>query len=172
VPQGFWPRLPTAARCAARRRPRTSADELGILGRTLDDDVARPVERRLGIGHVLAKVGRGGLFGDERRVGEQLVGERLEARLAGNLRLGAPLGLVWQVDVLDPGLGVGRQQRGAQLVGELALLFDGGQHRVPALVEFAQVVKALRQHAQLTVVETTRDLLAVPRDEGHGRTLV
>ena len=32
-----------------------------------------------------------------------------------------------------------------QLVGELALLLDGGQHRGPAVVEFPQIPQALLQ---------------------------
>ena len=71
-----------------------------------------------------------------------------------------------------PRLGVGGQTALAQVVGELALLVDGGEHRVAALVQFAQIVQALRERAELAVVEAARDLLAVPRDEGHGRALV
>ena len=77
------------------------ADEFGVLGRALDDDVARPVERRGGVGHVVAEESRGRVLGHQRRIGQQLVGERLEAGFAGDLRLGPPLGLVRQVDVLD-----------------------------------------------------------------------
>ena len=109
---------------------------------------------------------------DEGRIGQQSVGQRFETGFAGDLRLGPPLRLVRQVDVLDPRLGVGGQQRGPQLVGELALLLDGGQHRGPALVEFAQVAEALLEGAELPVVEAAGDLLAVARDERHGRALV
>ena len=44
-----------------------------------------------------------------RRVGEQRVGQRLQPRLLGDLRLGAPLRLVGQIDVFEPRLGVGRR---------------------------------------------------------------
>ena len=58
------------------------------------------------------------------------------------------------------------------VVGELALLLDGGEHRRAALVEFAQVAESLLERAELAVVEAAGDLLAVPRDERHGRALV
>jgi hypothetical protein len=96
----------------------------------------------------------------------------LQTGLAGDLRLGAALGLVRQVDVLDAGLGLRGQQRVAQFVGELALLLDGGQHGLASLVEFPQVAQSLLQRAQLSVVEAAGDLLAVPRDEGDRGPLV
>ncbi len=59
-----------------------------------------------------------------------------------------------------------------QLVGELALLFDGGQHGLTTLVELTQVTQALLERAQLAVVEAAGDLLAVPGDERDRRALV
>ena len=118
-------------------------DELGVLGRPLDDDVAGSVECGGDVGHGLPEERCADGLRHERRIGQQLVGQRFEAGLTRNLRLGAPLGLVGQVDVLEPGLAVGRHYGSAQLVGELALLLDAGQHRGLALVQFAQILQAL-----------------------------
>ena len=110
--------------------------------------------------------------GHQRRIGQQPVGQRLQAGFAGDLRLRPALGLVRQIDVLDAGLGVRRQQRRAQVVGELALLLDGGDHRGAAGVELAEVAETLLQRAELPVVEAAGDLLAVAGDERHRRALV
>ena len=87
------------------------ADQLGLLGDALDQDVARAVERGLGVGDALLGVDelRGLGVRIERGVGEQRVGERLEARLARDLRLGAALGLVGRVQVLQLDLGFARR---------------------------------------------------------------
>ena len=105
-------------------------------------------------------------------VAEQQVGQRLQAGLAGDLRLGTPFRLVGQVEVFQPGLGVGGADLGLELVGQLALGGDLLQDRVPALVEFAQVAQALLERAQLRVVERAGGLLAVPGDERHGGAAV
>ena len=65
----------------------------------------------------------------ERRVAEQGVGQRLEPVLPGDHRLGAPLGLVRQVDVLQAGLRVGREDPRLQRGVELAL--RRGSSRAP-----------------------------------------
>jgi hypothetical protein len=134
--------------------------------------VARAVERRFGVGDVLGAILGGHRHRVERRIGQQSVGQRVQSGFARELRLGAPFRLVGQVDVLDPRLGVGGHQRCPQRVGELALLLDGGQHRVAALVEFAEVAEPLLERAKLPVVEAAGDLLAVPRDERHGGAIV
>ena len=121
---------------------------------------------------VLVQVAFGGRARVRGRVAEQQVRERLEAVLAGDLRLGAPLRLVRQVEVFQPGLGVGRVDLAAQLVGELALLVDRGQDRGAALLELAQVAQPLLQGPQLRVVQGAGGLLAVPGDERHGRPAV
>ena len=102
------------------------AEQGGVFGKVLHQDLARAVEHRLGVG----KTGLGiqilfGLdLGGQVRVGEQRLGERADAGLARNLRLGAALGLVGQVEVFEALLGVGVLDLGAQLGAELALLLD------------------------------------------------
>ena len=100
-------------------------------------------------------------------MGEQLVSERLQPGLAGDLGLGPALRLVRQVDVLQPGLGVGGHDARGQLVVELALGADRLQDGRPPLVQLAQVAQPLLQRAQLRVVQGAGRLLAVPGDERH-----
>ena len=46
------------------------------------------------------------------------------------------------------------------------------EHGRAAVLELAQVAEPLLERAQLCVVEAARDLLAVARDERHGRPAV
>src|SRR5690606_7428714 len=148
------------------------ADQVGVLGEPLDEDRPGAFQRRPGVGHALGDEARGRLGRVERRVAEQLVGQRLQPQLAGDLRFGAPLRLVGQVDVFEAGLGLGRHDLRAQLVVELALRLDRLQDRGPALVELAEVAQPLFERAQLGVVEAAGHLFAVARDERHGRAAV
>ena len=59
----------------------------------------------------------------------------------------------------------------AKFVGELALLVDGLQNRLLALVEFLEVGETLLDLADLNLVKVAVRLLAVARDERHGRPL-
>ena len=144
-------------------RSRRLADEVGVLGETLDENGARPVERGgrrprppwLGVdvsGRLLLRVEAG-------RVAEQRIGQRFEARLARDLGLGAPLRLERQVDVLESGLRVGSEDLRLERVVEFALRFDGFEDRGPALLELAQVAQPLLEGAQLRVVEAAGDFL-------------
>lgn len=150
------------------------ADQVGVLGELLGEDGAGTLQGGRRVGDALVGVherGRGG--GRVRRgVGEQALGERFEARLPGDLRLGAPLGLERQVDVLQPGLGVGRQDPGLQLRVELALFAHGVEDRRPPVLQLAQVAQPLLQGAQLGVVEHLGRFLAVASDERHGGAAV
>ena len=103
----------------------------------------------------------------QRRVGEQPVGQRLDAGLARDQPFAAALGLVGQVQVLQHLLGGGGVDGRAQLGRELALLLDALTHRGTAFVQLAQVAQAHFELAQLVVVQAVGGLLAVARDEGH-----
>ena len=129
--------------------------QLGLLGHALDQDMAGAVERRLGIGHALLAVDElGGLgIGQQRRVGEQRLGQRLQAGLARDLRLGAALGAVGRVQVLQRHLGVGIVDGACQLRRQLALLRDALEHGGAPVLQLAQVAETLLELAQLRVVE-------------------
>ena len=91
---------------------------------------------------------------------------------ARDLRLRATLLLEWQIDVLQARLRVGiidpRLQRGV----ELALFTNGIEHGLAALIQLAEIAQALFQLAQLSVVQRLGGLLAIARDEWHGRSAV
>ncbi len=150
------------------------SDQVGVLGKTLDQNGARAVERRRGIRHVLAGVDEGGSCRLRVALGTryQEIGERHEPGLAGDLGLGAPFRPERQVDVLQPPLAVGRQDCGLERGIELPLLADRGQdHRAP-LLELAQIAEPFFQRAQLRVVQRSGRLLAIARDERHRRPAV
>ena len=107
-----------------------------------------------------------------RLVGEEGVGEWLQAVLAGDLCFGAALGFVGQVKVFEGGFVVGGVDGGAQFGAEFALFVDGGEDGFFARFEFAQVVQAFFEGAQLGVVQSARRFFAVAGDEGHGRTVI
>ena len=149
------------------------ADEFGVLGETLDEDRARAVERLLrALDGVGLQVGFGLRERLALRMGEKRLGERLEAVLARDLRLGAPLRLERQVDVFEPRLGVGLVDLGLERSVELALFADRIEDRSASLLELAQIGETGLERAQLRVVERPGRLLAVAGDEGHGRAFV
>ena len=104
----------------------------------------------------------------ERRVGKQFVGQRLNAEFLGDLALGAALLLERQVNVFQLLFGgcVGNGQ--TQRVGQLALLVDGLEHRLAAVLQLAQIGQALSQVTQLGVVQAASRFLAVAGNKGHG----
>jgi hypothetical protein len=132
--QGFFPQ-PLAQRL----------HEGGVLGPALGQQVAHAVEHRERVGEAAIDVdeGRGLGLRVQRRIGEQLVGQRLEAGLAGDHALGAALLLVRQVEVFQFLLGGRRVDRGGQLGRQLALLLDALEHRGAAVFQLAQVAQRL-----------------------------
>ena len=150
-----------------------------VFGPALAQDVAHAVEHGRHGGEISAGLAvvqhlgglseGGGLHsGVQRRVGKQLVGQGLDAELARDLALGAALLLEGQVDVFQLLLGRRGGNRGAQRVGQLALLVDGLEHGGAAVFQFAQVRQAGFEFTQLDVVQPAGHFLAVTRDEGHG----
>ena len=109
--------------------------------------------------------------GSSSRVGQQRVAQRLQSRLARDLRLGAALRLVGRIQVFQLDLGLRIRDGARQLRRQLALLLDALQHRGAAVLQLAQIAEPLLQLAQLRVVEAAGLLLAVARDERHGRAL-
>ena len=73
------------------------ADEFGVFGKLFHQDGARAVQRGFGVGDVVVGVSGGEGFDVLRLVGEEGVGEWLQAVLAGDLCFGAALGFVGQV---------------------------------------------------------------------------
>lgn len=150
------------------------AEQLGRLAELLGQDVARAVEGRLHVGDALVRVHvRGGFrLRIEERIREERLRERLEPGFPGDLRARAALRLVRQVQILERLLAVGRVDRRAQFVGQLALLVDARDDRRAAFLELAQIQEALFELAQLRVVQVARDFLPVAGDERNGGAFV
>ena len=148
--------------------------EVGVVGVALHEDLAGALQGRLHVGYAplgVHEVRRQGLR-RRARVGGDDFGQGTEAGLARLLRLAAALGLVGTVEVLQAGLAVGGADGRLQLRGEAALGADGVEHRLPPRLQLAQVGQPTLQGAQLGVVQTAGDLLAVAGDEGDGGPFV
>ena len=150
------------------------ADQVGVLGEALDQDRAGAVERGGDVGDLLVGIDEGRRR-DLRvvlRLRQQQVGERLQARLLGDLGLGAALRLERQIDVFEPPLAVGGADRGFERVVELALLADRIEDDGAPLLQLAQIAQPLVERAQLRVVERAGRFLAIAGDERHRRAAV
>src|SRR5690606_14583864 len=90
---------------------------------------------------------------------------RLEPALARDRRPRATLRAVRQVEILERLLRLGRADPRLQLRCQLLLLRDRLQDRRAALLQLAQVLRAVPHFAALELVEAARRLLAVARDE-------
>ena len=159
-----------------------AAHQVSVFGKALHQDLPRTVQGRLGIGHArIVAIGRGeGGFqiggclglGHQHGVGQQRIGQRFQSGFTGNLCLGAALGLVGGVQILQSLLAVGLVDACGQLGRELALFGDRVQDGLAAGVQLAQVDQAFGQVAQLRVVQVAGDFLAVAGDERHGGPFV
>ncbi|CAM5518347.1 hypothetical protein SVIOM74S_06355 [Streptomyces violarus] len=150
------------------------ADQVGVLREPLGEDRPGAVEGRLRIGNALVGVDERGGRGEglDGRITEQPLRQRLETGLTRDLRLGAPLGLVREVDVLQARLGLRAPDPRLKFLGELALLAHRVQDRRPPLLQLPQIAQPLLDRAQLRIVEHLGRFLAVAGDEGHRRTAV
>ena len=144
-----------------------AADQIGVFGKALHQDGARAFERRSHVGDLFLGIDETSGHGLRivLRLRQQHLGQRLQPRLPRDLGLGAALGLKWQVDVFQPSLAVGGHDRCFQRAVELALFADRIEDRCAALFQFAQIGQPLFQRAQLHVIQTAGDFLAVARHE-------
>ena len=114
---------------------------------------------------------------DVERIGARLLRpqvqrERLQAFLTGDGRLGAALGLVGQVEIFEFAFVERGLDAGFQLIGQLALLGDGGENRFAARRQIAEVTQFLFDVADLDLVQVAGGFLAIARNEGNGAALV
>ena len=150
-------------------------DQVGVLGKALDQDGAGTFQRGRCIGDLLFGIDEAlpprpsGSFSGVR---QQQIGERLQAGLLGDLGLGAALRLERQIDVLQPALAVGGADCGFERVVELALLADRIEDDGAPLLQLAQIAQALVEGAQLRVVERAGRFLAIAGDERNRRAAV
>jgi hypothetical protein len=106
------------------------------------------------------------------RVCQQGFRQRFQARLPGDLAFGAPPGLVRQVQILEPGLGVRLPDVPLQLRSQLVLSGDAFEDGAAAVLQLAQVAQALFQGAHRGIVQAPGRFLAVAGDERHGGAFV
>ena len=105
-------------------------------------------------------------------LGEKPQGQRLQPLFLGHGGPGAALLLVRAVQVLQGGQGGGIVDGFTQLLRHFPLLLDGLFHRLPPLLQRAQILQPLRQGAQGSVVHGAVQLLAVAGNKGDGVALV
>ena len=149
-------------------------NEVAVLGKPLDQNGARTLQRRSGIGHLLVGVDECGA-GRLRvilRVCQQQVGEWPQSGLLGDLSFGASLRLIGQIDVLEPPLAVGGQYSRLEGGIELALFADRVEDDGASFLQLAQIMQPLFERAQLCVVQRAGCLLAIARNKRHRRTTI
>ena len=99
---------------------------------------------------------------------EQQDRQILQSPLPRDRGTGLALGAEGAVDVVHLGDGGGTLNGCANLLGQLALRADQILHLLLPLGKVAQCCQLFVQRAQDAVVQTARDLLAVPGNEGNG----
>ena len=151
-----------------------AGEQLGVFGEALHEDLFGTVQGVLGGGNLvfLVQVAGGQCFRLLGRIIHQAVCQRLQTGFAGNLGAGATLGLVGQVEIFQPGLGVGSLDRLFQFRGELFLFGDAFQDGLTALFHLAQITQPFFQVTQLGVVQTASYLFTVTGDKGDGGAFV
>ena len=147
-----------------------SANEVGVLGKTFDQDGPGALQNGRRVRHTPVRIDEGGRrdVWVDRRIAKQASGEGLESGLPGHLGLAVTLGLKGQIDVLKPYFGIGCHDPSPQSIVELALGHDRLQDRLTPRLQLSQVSQPFLQHAQLGVVEGARHLLAISGNEWNG----
>ena len=106
-----------------------------VFGELLHENLARAVEHRFHVGKPSVGVDKALGFGFrvQARVGQQCVGEWRETGFAGNLRLGAALGLVGQVEVFEALFGLGVADLASKFRRQFSLLVNRSEDRGAAV---------------------------------------
>ncbi len=149
-------------------------DEVGVFGEPFHQDGAGAFQCGSRVRDPLVRINVGGglVVRVAGGVVEQRVRQGLQSGFARDLRLGAALRLVGEVDVFQACLGVGGHDRGFEFGREFALRLDRLQDDGAAFLQFPQVAQPLFDRPQLGVVEHLRDFFAVAGDERHGCAVV
>ena len=109
-----------------------------IFGDTLCYDVACALQCLSCIFHVLIKIAFCHLLGVACRLLEQVLRQRRQPFLRGDIGAGLAARLVGQVDILQLGAIPAVFYASAQVVGQFALALDGGKHGLLAIGEVLQ----------------------------------
>ena len=145
--------------------------ELGVVRKPLRDDIRSSLKRvvycfnaLLRVDIVLSKLGRGEAVA---LLGKNEVRKRLKPLLLCHGRSRPPLLLIRAVQIFKLGKRLGGHYLSPQLVCKLALLLNGAEHGLPALIKPAQILKPRLKRPQRGVVHRAVQLLAVARDKGN-----
>ena len=157
-------------------RWRSQLAQLGVLADPLGNDVAGAFEGVLDAGHFLLRANEGGSelgaaagrWAADSRGSRQAVPGPYRERLS--LSSGASGGKAG-TDLPARSVECGFDLR-LQLIGQLALLLDGGEDGLAAAEEIAEVGELLFDGANLHLVEIAGGLLAIASDERYGAALV
>ena len=167
-------RLPADEDAFIMQQPPQTLAHFGMVCNALSDDVPRAFER-LRDGRDLRIEKPGSHFKQRLRallLRPYRICERLQATLPRNRRLGAALGPVRQVQVLQLTLVERRLNAGAQVVRQLALVFNRGKNGRTARQQVTKVRELVLNLANLYLVQRARRFLAVTRDERHGAAFI
>ena len=145
--------------------------QVGVEGKPVDENSAGTVEGLLGVLKPGAHIDFGRRHGIAMGFGDEPVEQRLQAGLPGRIGLGLAALLVGKIQVFQTGLGVAGQNEGLQVVGELALLLDGGQNGLLPVRQLSEIRGTLLNGAQLGVIKTTGGFFSIPGNEGDGVSL-
>jgi len=153
--------------------------DVGMMRDRLSDDVARPGQRRVDIGHgelvvcVLANE-LTGLHAWIAIVGllENPIGQRLEPATTGLLRTCSALLPIRKVEVFELGARLAPLDGLAKLRCQLALALNRLEHRLATLRQRFELLARLGDVPDGDLVDAAGRFLPVPGDEGHRATVV
>ena len=139
---------------------------LFVLIDAFGKDVTRSLQGFFDIGHVLAHEARSEFRGVGLGIHKELVRQGFESFLTGHFGSRAAFGLEGEIDIL--------KERGvpavadalAEVVGEFALLFNGGEDVFAAMDKLLHAVVFLLDLRHLHFIEPAGGFLAVTADEG------
>src|SRR5262249_1791561 len=95
----------------------------------------------------------------------------LQSAFDGKGCFGFPLGLVWEIKVLELGLAVTIEDFGPQIVGQLSLFLDRTQDPISPAFEIGIVLLPVLDIADFNLIEIAGGFLAVSRNERNSRSV-
>ena len=145
-----------------------ATNELRVLGERLHQNGARTLERRGDIRHasVGVHIGAGLRWWHAHRVVQKRERQRFESCFTGDLGFRAALRFVRQIEVFEPGFGVGVLNRRCEPGRQLTLLLDTPQDGRTPRLELAQIRQPIFQRPEGGVIQPPRGFLAITGDEG------
>ncbi len=142
--------------------------DIGIIADGLGDDIPGTLEGFFDRFHIFIQIG----FLDDvcdislgKRLLEDMVRQTLQASFTSDHGASAALGFIRGVQVLEGSHGLRCQDGGFELIREFALLFDGSQDSIPALLDLAQADDFICHDPDLLIIKGAGHFLAITGDE-------